>query len=259
MNDAVSVLSGGGFDNADSLVRAATDSGLPLGIAAALVAKESMGANVYGHDAGGAMQGAGEVTRNNYYSGFLPVIQAGGTSNGVGPCQITYPGYFTSDPDYAWWDPYSNMLFGFNLLRGYLNGVYTDSALVAAGSTYNSGSATGSASTYGRTFADLAETWTDRLSSVDTSEDDMDATQADQLDKVFKWIDTANKRNILQMIIDIDTWINTANQINVLGIAIDTLSAVKTLQSGGISDAAIEAALKSAISSVLSDLSEKAK
>lgn len=183
MTSATELLSAAGFDNADSIVKAAADSGLPLGVAVALIAKESMGTNVYGHDVGGYRPGD-IVTQANFAQFYQAVVVDKNTSNGVGPCQITYPGYFSQNPNYAWWDPYSNMLFGFNLLKGYLNGVYTDSALVAAGSTYNSGSATGSASTYGRTFADLAETWTDRLSSVDSSEDDMDANQAQMLKEI---------------------------------------------------------------------------
>ena len=168
MSTAQEILSAGGFQNADAIVRAANDTGLPLGIAAGLIAKESMGANVYGHDAGGALSGAGAVTQDNFTNQFMPIIRAGGTSNGVGPTQITYPGYFTQNPDLAWWDPYTNMCFGFRLMKGYLGGNYSDDSLIAAGSTYNSGSATG-ALDYGQTFDQLATEWTNRLSGADTT------------------------------------------------------------------------------------------
>lgn len=191
MSTAQDVLTAGGISNADALVRAANDTGLPLGVAAALIAKESYGQNIYGHDSGGALSGAGTVTQDNFTNQFMPLIKAGHTSNGVGPTQITYSGYFLNNPSLAWWDPYTNMCFGFNLMKGYLNGNYTDAALVAAGSTYNSGSATGSAATYGRTFADLAETWTQRLTGADDTpaqttvqEDDMDANQAAMLQAI---------------------------------------------------------------------------
>lgn len=166
MSNAVDLLTQVGFQNSDSIVRAANDTGLPLGIAVALIAKESNGANVYGHDAGGALSGGGEVTQDNFTNQFMPLIRAGHTSNGVGPTQITYPGYFTQNPDLAWWDPYTNMCFGFNLMLGYLGGDYSDDSLIAAGSTYNSGSATG-APAYGTSFRDLAVAWTAKLSGSD--------------------------------------------------------------------------------------------
>lgn len=188
MSNAVDLLTQGGFQNADSIVRAANDTGLPLGVAVALIAKESMGRNIYGHDSGGAMQGAGEVTQENFTNQFMPLIRAGHTSNGVGPTQITYPGYFTQNPDLAWWDPYTNMCFGFNLMLGYLGGDYSDDSLIAAGSTYNSGSATG-APEYGQTFRDLSITWTNNLSGSDTTttstgDTDMDANQAQMLKEI---------------------------------------------------------------------------
>lgn len=183
MSTAQEILAAGGFQNADALVRAANDTGLPLGIAAALVAKESMGANVYGHDTGGALSGAGAVTQDNFTNQFLPLIRAGHTSNGVGPTQITYPGYFTQNPNLAWWDPYTNMVFGFQLMKGYLNGKYGDDALIAAGSAYNSGTATG-ALDYGRTFDQLATTWTARLEGSATTTSAAAAAPAQEEDIV---------------------------------------------------------------------------
>ncbi|MFT8396448.1 LGFP repeat-containing protein, partial [Propionibacterium sp.] len=158
-------LTGLGFSNADSLVRASNDTKVPLGIAAALIAKESMGQNVYGSDWGGTMAGAGQVTQQNFTNQFLPAVLAGATSNGVGPTQITYFGYFRQNTNYPWWDPYSNMCFGLNIIGGYLNGNYSDDALIAAGSLYNSGSTTGTASTYGASFDQLAVTYTQMLTS----------------------------------------------------------------------------------------------
>lgn len=176
---AVDILTQNGVKNATAIVAASNDSGLPLGIAVGMIMKESGGANVYGHDAGGAMYGRGEVTEENFKNGFLPVVLRGGTSNGVGPAQITYPGYFKQNPNYRWWDPYWSCLFGFNLLKGYLGGNYSFESLARAGSTYNSGNPTGTYNTYGKTFANLAISWTEKLrgastdASYNTQEDDL--------------------------------------------------------------------------------------
>lgn len=165
---AVDILKQNGVKNAEAIVAASNTSGLPLGVAVGMIMKESGGANIYGHDAGGAMHGAGEVTEANFKSGFLPVVLRGGTSNGVGPAQITYPGYFKQNPNYAWWDPYWSCLFGFNLLKGYLGGNYSFESLARAGSTYNSGNPTGTYNTYGKTFANLAISWTEKLRGAST-------------------------------------------------------------------------------------------
>ena len=171
MSSAVSILEQAGVANATAIVAASNASGLPLGVAVGMIMKETGGSNIYGHDAGGACYGWGEVTEDNFRNSFLPVVLAGGTSNGVGPTQITYPGYFRQNPDYAWWDPYWNCLFGFNLLKGHCAGDYSHDGLARAGSIYNSGTATGSYSTYGTSFADLAAEWTGILAGADTGVD----------------------------------------------------------------------------------------
>ena len=183
MADAVDILKQSGVENATAIVAASNTSGLPLGVAVGMIMKESGGANIYGHDAGGAMYGAGEVTEQNFKSGFLPVVLNGGTSNGVGPAQITYPGYFQQNPDYAWWDPYWSCLFGFNLIKQYCGGNYSFESLARAGSTYNSGNPSGTYNTYGKTFANLAINWTEKLQNAstdvryDSQEDDVPSAQ----------------------------------------------------------------------------------
>lgn len=180
MVTTIDILNANGFSNSDSIVRAAHDAGLPLGIAAALMAQESMGANVYGHDSGG-YRPADYVTEDNFREFYQAVVVNGATSNGVGPSQITYPGYFSQQPDYAWWDPYSNMCFGFRLMVSYLGGRYGDDSLIAGGSRYNSGSPTGNLN-YGRSFNNFANQYTALLST--TEEDDMDANQAQLLQEI---------------------------------------------------------------------------
>lgn len=155
------VLTANGFQNSDSIVYAARDTGLPLGVAVALIEKESRGANIYGHDRGSILAGE-QVTYENFTGVFLPHVLAGGISNGVGPCQITYPGYFKQNPGYPYWMPYDNMVFGFKLMLEYCNGDYSYNSLVRAGSTYNSGRPDG-APEYGQSFASLAGYWTGTL------------------------------------------------------------------------------------------------
>ena len=103
------ILTAGGLVNADLIVQAASATGVPLAIAAAMIQKETGGKNIYGHDAGGVYstltgpvvvggivyeKGADiPVTWLNFVE-FLRLVTAGAKSNGVGPAQITYSGYF---------------------------------------------------------------------------------------------------------------------------------------------------------------------
>lgn len=178
MAQAVDILNQSGVANATAIVAASNNTGLPLGVAVGMIMKETGGPNIYGHDAGGACRGWGLVTEDNFKNDFLPVVLGGGVSNGVGPTQITYPGYFKSNPNYPWWDPYWNCVFGFNLLKSYCGGDYSWESLARAGSTYNSGNPSGTYNTYGRTFADLAVEWTDRLNGAGT---DVDYEEGDDM------------------------------------------------------------------------------
>lgn len=171
MTTYLDILRRKGVPNAEAILAAAATSGLPVGVAVGLAIKESNGANVYGHDAGGACYGRGEVTKENFLNEFLPAVMAGHTSNGVGPVQITYPGYFTQNPHLAWWDPAVSCLFGFGIMMGYLGGDYSYDSLVAAGSKYNSGYPD-RAIQYGRIFAQLANEWTELLAGADEIKDD---------------------------------------------------------------------------------------
>ena len=80
MASPAEILTAGGLANADSIVLAAHQTGVPLEIAAALIEKESGGRNIYGHDVGGIFAlppGQDlEVTGGNYES-FLRRVLAG--------------------------------------------------------------------------------------------------------------------------------------------------------------------------------------
>ena len=153
------ILAAGGLVNADLIVQAASATGVPLAIAAAMIQKESGGKNVYGHD-GSAETGPGvfstkygpvfiggttyaqgsdiPVTQGNFAE-FLRRVTAGEKSNGVGPAQITYAGYFKQAPDYPFWDALANIRFGLTILADYLDDDFSDSSISSAGARYNGG------------------------------------------------------------------------------------------------------------------------
>ena len=171
---AADILTAGGLANADVIVLAAYQVGVPLEIAAALIEKESRGRNIYGHDVGGIFSlppGQNlEVTPANYEQ-FLRRVLAGEKSNGVGPAQITYPGYFRQYPDYPFWDPLANIKFGLTILADHLNGDYSNESVSAAGAHYNGGTNPDArALAYGADLATKTRTWRARLSAAKPEE-----------------------------------------------------------------------------------------
>ena len=173
MPTTTEILTAGGLKNASSLVTAASRTGVPLYIAAAFCQQESGGQNIYGHDAGGIFNyGSGttvQVTEQNYADFYQKVVVERRTSNGVGPMQITYPGYFpqAKAQGLRLWVPVDNMVFGLNIIKGYLGGDYSEASINRAAQRYNSGSATG-APAYGSSVVLLARTWKNRLAGAST-------------------------------------------------------------------------------------------
>lgn len=111
-----------GIANAEVAAEVCREVGLPFFVACALLEQESMGRNVYGHDAGGAMSGFPDpVNFGNWRVFRWLVIDKGQTSNGVGPCQLTYKGFFLDMEKQGLkpWRVRDNMLYGFRLLKGY--------------------------------------------------------------------------------------------------------------------------------------------
>lgn len=164
------VLERHGIRNADTLLSAVDETGVPLHIAAAMIEKESNGLNVYGNDRGGvystsdpARPNPNVVTRGNYAI-FEKRVLAGETSNGVGPAQITWPGFIRDarDRGISLWEPRPNMVYGLTLLRDYLAGDYSDDSIIRAGTRYNGARA------YGIDLAAKAGTWSARLSEGGT-------------------------------------------------------------------------------------------
>jgi len=102
------------------------------------------------------MAGAGYVTEAKWREFRRLVVDLHHTSNGVGPCQITYRGFFTDMEAQGLrpWVPHDNMLYGFRLLARY----HADKgSWEAAGTAYNG------SSQYGRDLAALVEKWRKRL------------------------------------------------------------------------------------------------
>ena len=99
MASPAEILAAGGLTNADLIVQAATATGIPLAILAAMVQKESGGQNIYGRDGKGTTSPGVyaddyplQVTRENFTEFRRRVVDGGEKSNGVGPSQLTYKG-----------------------------------------------------------------------------------------------------------------------------------------------------------------------
>lgn len=153
------------LDNAGPAALACRKAKLPYFAACALLDQESEGRNVYGSDKGGALAGFPfEVNLDNFRVFRWMVLSMGQRSNGVGPCQITYKGYFNvmQGRGLQPWVPHDNMLFGFELLQG--NYLKAGKSWARAGAIYNGGpNPNATALGYGRDFAAKVALWKDRL------------------------------------------------------------------------------------------------
>lgn len=118
----IQIATQNGIHNADVAAVACREAGLPFFAACALLEKESHGLNVYGNDTGGFMAGFPDpVNYGNWRVFRWHVIDHGYTSNGVGPCQLTYKGFFLDMEKKGLkpWRLRDNMFYGFRLLAGY--------------------------------------------------------------------------------------------------------------------------------------------
>lgn len=160
-----------GLANVEAAALACREAGLPFWAACALLEKESNGRNVYGHDKNGVFSRDEfpEVTAQNFMT-FLVRVMNGETSNGVGPCQITFAGslknsshsnhrdggYFRQMAEFGLlpWDPQDNMKFGFQILRNHYK---AKGSWKAAGAAYNG------RLTYGIDLVEKMNEWRERL------------------------------------------------------------------------------------------------
>lgn len=159
-----------GLVNVDALVRAKHRVGIPFRAACALMQMESMGKNIYGHDAGGVFNVPGEkiVTEANFKDFHHRVVDLGEISNGVGPCQITYAGVHLANGSRDGgffremeaqhlkpWVPEDNMVFGLRLIWSSYQ--HNGHSWEKAGTAYNG------AASYGRLFEERVHEWYHRL------------------------------------------------------------------------------------------------
>lgn len=103
-------------------------------LAFALVEQESDFKHIFGCDKGSIMCNWG-VTKARYRR-LQDHVRRGGTSNGVGHTQITYPGYILASP--GLWKPRANVYFGLGLLSALIrqrNGIRWALAAYNGGTT----------------------------------------------------------------------------------------------------------------------------
>lgn len=110
------------IERSDDVVRVAREVGLYPPIAVTLIEKESGGRNVWGSDAvqtGGTYVKGSEVTRHDYEA-YRAKRRAGSIgAQGVGPCQLTWPGFQDrADALGGCWNYRTNLRVGFEVLLG---------------------------------------------------------------------------------------------------------------------------------------------
>ena len=148
------------FPNAETVVLVATAVGLPIHFACALLEKESGGRNVFGHDGTSSIPDAwkGSVVTKAKYQEYLKNRAAHG-AQGVGPCQLTYPGYQDqADAAGGCWRPAANMRIGFGILKDHIQRY----GIEAGAAAYNG--AGPAAEAYGRDFVVKADAWKAKFS-----------------------------------------------------------------------------------------------
>lgn len=149
-----------GLANAEVIAQACREARVPFYVACALFEKESKGRNVWGNDKGGMFADLPAdllVTKGGYEIFEYYVVELNRTSNGVGPAQITWRGFF---PDMRKkglkpWDVHDNMLYGLQLL--YLYKQEKGATWEDAGTAYNG------AESYGIDFMMKVVEWKKRL------------------------------------------------------------------------------------------------
>lgn len=153
----IAVAKSFGLSNVDAIANAAIEVGFPFYAACALFEKESMGRNCYGHDKGGALSGFElPVTKDNYAVFRWLVFEKGQVSNGVGPAQITFKGYFL-DMEKKGLKPYDvhdNMVYGLTILLAHYA---KEKTWQGAGTRYNG------AESYGIDLAKRVNQWRQRF------------------------------------------------------------------------------------------------
>lgn len=159
-----------GMQNVDLIAQCCNETGARFYIALAMLEKETGTCrNVYGHDVGGALSGFPKtVNRGNYEVFRWLVFDKGQRSNGVGPSQLTFKGFFADMEQKGLkpWDMHDNIAYGVKLIQSYYQqgrdqGKTVNEALRYAGTRYNGASA------YGDSYLQVALKWKGRVGSAD--------------------------------------------------------------------------------------------
>jgi hypothetical protein len=162
--------------NIDVLAHWCDQAGFPFFLGLAILQKESGGKNVYGHDVGGALSGYPDPPDENNFRVFRWMIDvAKQASNGVGPMQITYKGYFPLMDKLGLkpWIPYDNIRYGIQniLTPSFLAQRKTQAdrkAFWAMANAYNTGKATTSPAPYADDALVQADKWAAIVGTGDT-------------------------------------------------------------------------------------------
>ena len=167
-NEQISKVAQTGIQNVVHIAAACNKTGCPFYLAVAMIERESRGRNVYGHDSGGALSGFDKTVNQGNFEVFeWLVFDQKHTSNGVGPAQLTWPGFFTDMGKQGLkpWVPADNILYGVRLLYGYYKQARKTKgvrdSIVAAGKDYNG------AQSYGEGLLQQALKWKDTLGGAD--------------------------------------------------------------------------------------------
>lgn len=144
----------------DSLrvVLEARRAGIPVSLACAFLTQESNFANVFGHDAVRNPVKGGKVTRARYMA-YLHYRNMGWGNQGVGPCQLTSPGFQdAADRLGGCWKPKYNIRVGFDFVAKLLRTHQNEHRAIAA---YNGSGA--AAERYAESVLRWQKVWHDRL------------------------------------------------------------------------------------------------
>lgn len=147
--------------NVEALAAACDQTGFPFYLGCTILQKETGGANIFGHDRGGAFSESGhdiEVTKERYQK-FRELIRHQ-SSNGVGPMQITFRGFFDQMEQQGLqpWVPADNIRFGISVLHRTWS---------STGSFYQSAKAYNGGDAYAQDAVERAKTWKQRVGTDD--------------------------------------------------------------------------------------------
>jgi hypothetical protein len=164
----IAVAKDTGLSNVEAIAAAANKTKCPFYLALAMIERESNGKNIYGHDKGGALAGFPLEVNEGNYRVFKWMIDSGYTSNGVGPAQLTYKGFFDAMEGRGQkpWVAAESTTYGVQLLFGYYkqaraDGLGIHDSIKKAGTRYNGAAA------YGDGLLKGALKWKERVGNAD--------------------------------------------------------------------------------------------